>query len=110
MTDPLSNLPQGVWRFIEGLDFAMLQHSDDALVGVGNIRVGDYRKFRAELVRVTNELAALRARIADAPVYEMPSSKPTTEAGWAQVIESIRNERSLRGKRVRLVLDKGVQK
>ena len=51
------------------------------------------------------ELAALKARIAEAPVYEIPLSKPKSEDGWARVIESVKNERSVRGKRVRLLVE-----
>lgn len=61
------------------------------------------RCFRA---KAEAELAALKARIAEAPIYEIPLTKPKSEDGWARVIESVKNERSVRGKRVRLVVEK----
>ncbi len=51
------------------------------------------------------ELAALKARIAEAPVYEIPVTKPRTETGWAGVVESVKNLEALRGKRVLLVVE-----
>ena len=55
------------------------------------------------------EVEALRKRINDAPVYYIPTEKPTDEAGWIQVIGSVKAINGMRGKHVRLVIDAAMQ-
>lgn len=61
---------------------------------------------RAE--RAESELAALKAKIAAAPIMEFPLHKPTTDDGWRHVIESAVAVRDAKGHRIAL-LDLGPQ-
>lgn len=58
-----------------------------------------FRGYAAE-----RERDALRARIADAPIYMIPPHKPDTPDEWFVVVESVKNLNRLRGKRVALVV------
>jgi len=49
------------------------------------------------------ERDALKARAAEAVVIECPAHKPTTEAGWAKVIEWAKGVKWTRGQRVALL-------
>lgn len=51
------------------------------------------------------EVEALKKRIEDAPIYYIPTEKPTDQDGWVQVIGSVKAINNMRGKHVRLVID-----
>lgn len=72
---------------------------------VGDREDADFWKERA--TQAESELAALKRRIAEAPVVECPPDKPTTEDGWLQVIEWAKGVKWTKGKRVILLLDDG---
>lgn len=55
------------------------------------------------------EVEALKKCIEDAPVYYMPTKKPTDQDGWLQVVGSVRALNNMQGKHVRLVIDDEMQ-
>lgn len=57
--------------------------------------------------RQAAEIARLRQRIESAPLYHIPTDRPTSEIGWLNVINSVKSIDALRGKRVRLVVEDG---
>jgi hypothetical protein len=59
---------------------------------------------QAKRLQAESALAALRKRVEEAPVYCVPSTKPSSPSGWAKVIRSVKHLNSLRGKRVALVV------
>lgn len=63
----------------------------------------------AEFAAIKTELGVLRQRIESAPIYHIPTSRPTSEEGWLNVIDSVKAINALRGRHVRLVIDDAIQ-
>lgn len=99
MTDTLSNLPQEVR---EALD--KIRPDDGRPNSILHTQYVAWQTIRAELVRVTNELAALRARIDVAPFATVKVRKYETVLSLSSDIYD-----TCHNKRVRLVLDEGAQ-
>ena len=98
-----ARVSHATWQPIRAELLRLAAIEADALIALDCEHDWQVEHERAE--KAEAELVTLRATIAESPVYEIPLSKPKSEDGWARVIESVRNERSVRGKRVRLLVD-----